>query len=143
MSVPAGVRRHLLGPRHVGLVTTDLEALLARLQAVFGLREDEIQRIAAPETRFAFFTIGGQPYEAIEPVSQRFRDLLLAGNPGVNHVCYDVDDLDAAVAAMAAAGVRLGHVTPGGIVETPRSRMAYFDPADTGGILIEFVQARA
>ena len=30
---------------------------------------------------------------------------------GINHVCYKVEDLPAAVAAMAAAGVRTGHVT--------------------------------
>ena len=46
---------------------------------------------------------------------------LLKGDRGVNHVCYNVDDLRAAVAAMAEAGVRLGHVTPDGIVEMPHA----------------------
>ena len=141
--LPEGVRRHLLRPRHVGVVTEDLDALLARFGELFGLRPDEVQRVDGPDTNFAFFTIGGLPYEVIQPVSPRFRKMLLASNRGVNHVCYDVDDLDAAVAAMARAGVRLGHVTPDGIVETPRSRMAYFNPDDTGGVLIELVQARA
>jgi methylmalonyl-CoA/ethylmalonyl-CoA epimerase len=144
--VVSTVARHLRGLRHVGVVTEDSEALVARLKALFGLDEAAIVRVPPPgapaETRFVFLSIGGTPYEIIEPVSQRFRDLLLGGK-GVNHVCYNVDDLDAAVAAMQAAGVRLGHVTPGGILETPGARMAYFDPADTGGLLIEFVEPRA
>ena len=37
-------------------------------------------------------------------------------------------------------GVRLGHVTPDGIVSMPSFRMAYFNPEDTAGILIEMVQ---
>lgn len=147
MSLPDGVSQHLRGLRHVGIVTADGDALIARLQAIFGLVDDEILRLPAPgvpaDTRFAFFSIGGVPYEVIEPVSEHYRQLLLQGTGGINHVCYNVDDLGAAVAAMRAAGVRLGHVTPDGIAETPSFRMAYFDPADTAGLLIEFVEPRA
>ncbi len=147
MTLPTSVSSHLRGLRHVGVVTDDSETLIARLQAVFGIADQEILRVPAPgtaaDTRFAFFSIGGVPYEVIEPVSPQFRALLLNTNRGTNHVCYNVDDLSAAVAAMAAAGVRLGHVTPDGIVELPHARMAYFNPEDTAGILIEFVEPRA
>jgi methylmalonyl-CoA/ethylmalonyl-CoA epimerase len=147
MTLPAGVQGHLRGLRHVGVVTDDLDTLVARLQAVFGIADGGILRVPAAgepaETRFAFFSIGGVPYEVIEPVSPQFRALLLGSNRGANHVCYNVDNLDAAVAAMAAAGVRLGHVTPDGILDMPHARMAYFNPADTAGLLIEFVEPRA
>ena len=43
-----------------------------------------------------------------------------------------------AVKAMAARGVRLGHVTPHGIVDAPGFRMAYFNPDDCAGVLVEF-----
>jgi methylmalonyl-CoA/ethylmalonyl-CoA epimerase len=139
------VSKYLLGLRHVGLVTEDLHATVQRLQHIFGIPEAGISYIpqdpeADADTRFAFFSIGGTPYEVIEPVSQHFRDILLNTNQGTNHVCYNVSDLEAAVAAMAAKGVRTGHVTPDGIVELPAFRMAYFDPRDTAGVLIEFVE---
>lgn len=146
MSLPGGVSRYLRGLRHVGIVTGDSAALVARMQAIFGIADDEILRVPPPDqpadTRFAFFSIGGAPVEVIEPVSEYFRALLL-GHRGVNHLCYNVSDLPAAVAAMADAGVRLGHVTPAGLVELPTFRMAYFNPEDTAGILIEFVEPRA
>jgi methylmalonyl-CoA/ethylmalonyl-CoA epimerase len=136
------VADYLRGLRHVGIVTENLEHTVSRLQAIFGLADGDILRIPGEETHFAFFSIGGTPYEVIEPVSEHFRDVLLATNTGTNHVCYNVSDLDAAVAAMAARGVRLGHVTPTGVVELPAFKMAYFNPADTAGILIEFVEPR-
>ena len=55
--------------------------------------------------------------------------------PGIHHICFAVDDLDAALARCRAAGVRL-------IDETPRigaegKRIAFLHPASTGGVLIE------
>lgn len=147
VTLDESVSRYLVGLRHVGIVTDDREALIARLQTIFGLRDTAIHRIPATadtdvETRFAFLEIGGTPYEIIEPVSERFKRLLLQRPSGINHVCYTVTDLRAAVAAMQAVGVRLGHVTADGIVELPQMRMAYFDPDDTGGLLIEFVEPK-
>lgn len=145
--LPQAVSQYLRGVRHVGIVTEDAAALIQRLQQIFGLADDEILRIPADDapadTRFAFFSIGGLPYEVIEPVSPHFRRLLLARPAGINHVCYNVADLPAAVAAMQNAGVRLGHVTPDGIVTLPRFRMAYFHPEDTAGLLLEFVEELA
>jgi len=158
MSLPAGVSPYLLALRHVGVVTEDGAALVSRLQQIFGIADNEIVQVpppnagegaagsATPDTRFWFFQIGGLPYEVIEPVSAHFRDLLLrdgaGSNRGVNHVCYTVTDLPAAIEAMADAGVRTGHVTPDGMVELPHFRMAYFNPEDTAGLLIEFVEPR-
>ncbi len=136
----AEVSDYIIGLRHVGLVTEDLDGMVSRLQEVFGIADDGVQRVESPETRFAFFAIGGTPYEVIEPVSQHFRDILLNTNTGTNHVCYNVSDLEAAVVAMADKKVRLGHVTPDGIVSLPSFKMAYFNPEDTAGVLVEFVQ---
>ena len=146
MNLPEGVRPHLRGLRHVGIVTDDREALIARMKTVFGVADADILRVPADdaeaETRFAFLPLGGVPLEVIEPVSPQYRALLLATPRGTNHLCFNVDDLPAAIAAMARAGVRLGHVTPGGMIEMPHARMAYFNPADTGGVLIELVEPK-
>lgn len=145
-ALPTGVRQHLLGLRHIGIVTADAETLLARFKQLFGLKDDEIVRVPqadqVSDSRFAFFSVGGVPYEVIEPVSEALRKQLLSRPAGINHVCYNVDDLDAAVAVMQDNGVHLGHVTPGGILEMPHARMAYFNPDDTADLLVEFVEQR-
>ena len=58
--------------------------------------------------------------------------------PGIHHVAYQVTDIDAALAALKAAGTRL-------IDETPRvgirgSRVAFLHPAASGGVLTEIVE---
>jgi methylmalonyl-CoA/ethylmalonyl-CoA epimerase len=55
--------------------------------------------------------------------------------PGIHHICFAVDDLDATLDRCRAAGLRL-------IDETPRigaegKRIAFLHPSATGGILIE------
>lgn len=129
---------YLLGLSHVGIITEDLEAYLKRLDAIFSLPEHAVSRMQNQNARFAFYTLGGTPYEVIEPITEQSRLTLLSSGTGVNHVCYEVRDIEAAVAAMAEKGVRMGHVTPDGIVDAPGFRMAYFNADDCAGMLLEF-----
>ena len=55
-------------------------------------------------------------------------------------IAFIVTDLEKAVSLMKEKGVRLGHVTKDGILDMKRSRVAYFNPQDTGGVLLEFVE---
>jgi methylmalonyl-CoA/ethylmalonyl-CoA epimerase len=58
--------------------------------------------------------------------------------PGLHHVAYATDDIDASLAAVRDAGLRL-------IDEAPRrgirnSRVAFLHPKSTGGVLTELVE---
>ena len=58
--------------------------------------------------------------------------------PGLHHVAYAVDDIDAALARLAAAGIELIDSEPRiGIRE---SRVAFLHPRSTGGVLTEIVE---
>ena len=62
-----------------------------------------------------------------------------ARGPGLHHVCFEVEDLPAALSSLKAAGVRL-------IDETPRPgarghMVAFLHPAATGGVLFELCAA--
>jgi methylmalonyl-CoA/ethylmalonyl-CoA epimerase len=64
---------------------------------------------------------------------------LARGGPGLHHVAYATDDIEAALDAMRGAGLRL-------IDERPRtgirsSRVAFVHPKSTGGVLTELVEA--
>ena len=55
--------------------------------------------------------------------------------PGIHHICFAVDDLDATLERCRSAGVRL-------IDDQPRigaegKRIAFLHPSSTGGVLIE------
>jgi methylmalonyl-CoA/ethylmalonyl-CoA epimerase len=130
--------------RHIGIIVDDAEKQTAVFKMLFDLDDDEIVTVPTSVTGggsvYAFIPIGGTELELIEPITEEFKGLLGNPKPGINHLAFTVSDLDQAIAKMAEKGVRLGHVTPNGIIDTGRSKVAYFNPEDTGGILIELVE---
>src|SRR6476661_1534307 len=72
--------------------------------------------------------------ESADPASP-IGKFVAARGPGIHHLCFAVDDLDAALDRCRAAGLRL-------IDETPRvgaegKRIAFIHPAATAGVLVE------
>jgi methylmalonyl-CoA epimerase len=130
--------------RHLGIIVNDIDASLAVYKNLLGLEDKDIrfvpERGTETETIFAFLSIGDIELEIIQPLTENFRTFL--GNPreGINHIAFVVDNLKEDVKAMEKKGVHLGHVTKNGILNMKRSKVAYFDPKDTGGMLIEFVE---
>jgi methylmalonyl-CoA/ethylmalonyl-CoA epimerase len=127
---------------HVAIAVADRDASAASLTALFGLAPGARETVAAQATDVAFLHAGSADDAAIElcaPVNgagggaiDRF---LARRGPGLHHVCFEVDDLPAALAQLKAAGVRL-------IDEAPRlgargHQVAFLHPAATGGVLFE------
>ena len=137
----------VLKVRHLGVYVEDIDASVALYKKLYDIADDDVRMMPPPEnkdpeSRFAFIPLGGMEFELIQPISERFKALVGNPRPGINHIAFVVTDLEKAVERMQAKGVRLGHVTKDGILDMQRSRVAYFNPADTGGILIEFVEPR-
>jgi len=83
---------------------------------------------------------GGGSIELLQPDAgdNPVRRFLDKRGPGLHHLALEVDDIDALVARLAEAGVRL-------IDEKPRpgahgTRVAFVHPQSTGGVLLELVQ---
>ena len=130
--------------RHVGYIVRDLKQSVADIQRLFDLQDEDI-RIIPPfelpsDSRFAFFHADGLDFELIEPISDNFKEILFNSGIGINHICFTVDNIESAVEEMVQKGVRPGHVTPGGIIQMPHQKMIYFNPEDTGGMLIEYIE---
>jgi methylmalonyl-CoA/ethylmalonyl-CoA epimerase len=131
---------------HVAIAVADRDASAASLGALFGLRAGAREHVASQATDVAFLYAGGPAghadggeeaaLEICAPRGNPALDRFLARRgPGLHHVCFAVEDLPAALAALKAAGVRL-------IDETPRPgarghQVAFLHPASTGGVLFE------
>lgn len=136
----------ITGLRHIGIIVKDVKKSVSIFKHIFDLKEDDI-RIVPPgitkgESSFAFIPTGGIELELIQPLSERFREMIGTPPEGINHFAYTVKDIDEAVKLMGEKGVRLGHVTKDGILDMGQSKVAYFNPEDTDGILIEFVEPK-
>jgi len=132
----------VIGPlalHHVGIVVADLDAAQASYEAL-GFRDGE--RFAVPEQKIEAITFHAGPgyLELISPTDPEgpIARYMTKRGEGTHHVAYAVPDIDAALARLAAAGVRL-------IDETPRSgahgwRVAFIHPESCHGVLTELVQ---
>lgn len=120
---------------HVGIAVRSLADLLPFCRDVLDLPEVELAD--ADGARIAGFAAGDSLVELLEPVTpdspiDRF---LGRRGPGIHHICFAVEDLDATLARCRAAGIRL-------IDETPRvgaegKRIAFLHPSSTAGVLVE------
>ncbi len=125
---------------HTGIAVVDLDASIAFYRDVLGMPFVHRETIAEQGVEAALLDVGDSHVELIAPLGPdtgvaRF---LEQRGPGLHHVAYRVDDIEAALASLSAAGVRL-------IDERPRagirgSRVAFLHPTAAGGVLTEIVE---
>jgi methylmalonyl-CoA epimerase len=125
---------------HMGVAVTDINAALAFYRDVLGLSVVHRETVAEQGVEAVLLDVGDSHVELIAPLGPEtgVARFLAQRGPGLHHVAYRVDDIEATLASLSAAGVRL-------IDERPRtgirgSRVAFVHPAATGGVLTEIVE---
>jgi methylmalonyl-CoA/ethylmalonyl-CoA epimerase len=129
-STPRGTR-----VSHIGIAVEALAESVPLFRDVLGLTEVPLDD--ADGANIVGFSAGEPLVELLEaddPTSPVARFVARRG-PGIHHICFAVDDLDATLARCRAAGIEL-------IDENPRigaegKRIAFLHPRSTGGVLVE------
>jgi methylmalonyl-CoA epimerase len=125
---------------HVGVAVDDLDAAIALHEQAYGLALAHREVVESQGVEAVLLDVGESHVELLRPLQPdtgvgRF---LASRGPGLHHVAYRVDDIEAALAALRDRGLQL-------IDETPRvgirdSRVAFVHPRSAGGVLTEIVQ---
>jgi methylmalonyl-CoA epimerase len=125
---------------HIGVAVADLDAAIAVHRDTYGMPLVHREIVASQGVEAALLDVGDSHVELLAPLGEdtpvgRF---LASRGPGLHHVAFRVDDVDAALERLRATGVRL-------IDETARtgirgSRVAFLHPSATGGVLTEIVE---
>jgi len=125
---------------HIGVAVEDLDESIALYRDRLGMREQHRETVEEFGVEAALLEIGDAHVELLTPIQAdsavaRFLD---KNGPGMHHVAYRTSDIDAALAQMSKAGVRM-------IDEQARtgirdSRVAFVHPKSTGGVLTEIVE---
>lgn len=126
--------------QHIGVAVRSLEAAVPFYRDVLGLELVGIEEVAEQRIRAAVFRVGESTIEVIESTSPDgpVGKFLEKNGEGIHHLCFQVDDAAAALAAAKERGARL-------IDETPRlgvhgMRIGFLHPKSTFGVLTEFAQ---
>ena len=132
--------------KHMAFAVRDVDATLATYKRLLGV-PDEVGVTEFPKSRnrVALFELGGIEYQisqSMDPDGRFAKWIAERGGEGLHHICYAVEDIDAALAEAQARGAALkecaackvtgSHVHPEGWVA--------FLEQDAGGIEIEFMQ---
>jgi methylmalonyl-CoA epimerase len=123
---------------HVAVAVKNMQASIDLLEGAFGLKLEYEETIG--DIRLAMLPVGQTYIELLDGVKRESaigRQIPEQGE-GLFHLCFEVEDIDAALAELKQKGVKL-------IDETPRighggSRIAFIDPGATGNMLIELAQ---
>jgi methylmalonyl-CoA/ethylmalonyl-CoA epimerase len=136
-----------LGLDHVGIAVENLDEALELYTKVLGLELKGTEVVEAQKVRTAFLPLGsshdGPEVELLESTDPEgpIGKFIAARGQGVQHLAFRVEDIDAALAELKAAGMRL-------IDEVPRygaggARIAFLHPKATKGVLVELCERKA
>ncbi len=125
---------------HIGVAVEDLDAALELYERDYEMTLVHREVIEAQGVEAVLLDVGENHVELLAPLGPDtpVGKYLAKRGPGMHHVAYQVSDIDATLAALRDAGLRL-------IDEHPRdgirdSRVAFLHPATAGGVLTEIVQ---
>jgi methylmalonyl-CoA/ethylmalonyl-CoA epimerase len=125
---------------HIGVAVEDLDAGIALYRDRFAMAEEHRETVEEQGVEAVLLEVGEGHVELLAPLAPdtAVGKFVERNGPGLHHVAYRTGDIDAALASVRAAGLRL-------IDEEPRigirgSRVAFLHPKSTGGVLTELVQ---
>lgn len=125
---------------HVAVALEDLEAGKGFWEDALGLEPRGVEEVPAEGVRTAFYQAAtGVNIELLEPLGDGspIAGFLERRGPGIHHLCFEVEDLDAALAEAEANGARrIKDPSPG----AHHSRVVFLHPKSTGGVLVELAQ---
>ena len=125
---------------HVAIAVNDMAKSMKMLQDTLGIEMEYEEKIG--ETRLAMFPVGETYLELLSSNASaqdsRVTEWIEKNGQSLFHLCFEVDDIDAALVELKGKGVKL-------LDEEPRighggSRIAFINPESTGDILIELAE---
>lgn len=125
---------------HLGIAVNSLEEGIKFYKETLGLEVSCTEIVAEQMVEVAMLPIGESRLELLEATSLEspIAKFIEKRGPGIHHICIEVEDINAKLDELKAAGARL-------IDERPRigvggHLIAFVHPKSSSGVLIELVQ---
>ena len=126
---------------HIGVAVHSIDDSVPFYRDTLGMQFEGTEVVEEQKVKVAFLAVGESRIELLEPTApdSPVAKFLEKNGEGTHHIAYEVDDVEAALTALKAQGVRL-------VDESPRNgahgtRIAFLHPKASGGVLTELCQA--
>jgi methylmalonyl-CoA/ethylmalonyl-CoA epimerase len=123
---------------HIAIAVDSLKQSMDLLQNTFGIKVEYEEQIG--QTRLAMLPVGETYLELLEGQGPEsgVTSWIKEKGVGLFHICFEVEDIDGALAELKAKGVKLRDETPR--IGHAGARIAFIDPVSTGNVLIELAE---
>lgn len=127
---------------HVAFAVSDLDMAVANYERILGVKVAERGAVPSRGAEVAIFKVGNTNLELAAPTDkegslQRYID---EHGEGFFHIAFAVDDVDESCREMERTGIRM---MGSPYVAYKDWRIAYLDPAETGGTYIHIIDDKA
>jgi len=126
--------------RHIGIIVEDLDRTIKKFEG-FGLTCNEVIERKEEGIRIAFFPIGDTLIELLSFSPDKGWDpvhtVVRSQKGTINHLCFEVDDLEANIRDFKKNGAKLVEGCPRA---GAHGRIAFFYPETTEDVLIELCE---
>jgi len=125
---------------HIGIAVKSLEDSIPFYRDQLAMPFAGIEEVPEQKVRVAMLQVGESKIELLEPTSEDspVAKFIEKNGPGIHHLAYEVNDIEAAIARLMEEGARM-------IDEKPRNgahgtRIAFVHPKSSNGVLTELCQ---
>jgi methylmalonyl-CoA/ethylmalonyl-CoA epimerase len=125
---------------HIGVAVEDLDEAIALYEKSFEMELAHRETVESQGVEALLLDVGDGHVELLRPLGPdtAVGKFLARKGPGLHHVAYAVEDIDATLQALAASGLEL--IDSEARVGIRGSRVAFLHPRSTGGVLTEIVE---
>jgi methylmalonyl-CoA/ethylmalonyl-CoA epimerase len=124
---------------HLSIAVNDLDEGLKTFETLLGVKAGHVEEVPDQGIKAAMLLLGDVEIELIQPLKADagVAKFLEKKGEGIHHICFEVDDVDKELQALADRGVEL-------IDKQGRKglagRIGFLHPRSTRGVLIELAQ---
>lgn len=125
---------------HIGVAVQNIEKSIPLYRDLLGIPLKKVYESDSIKTKIAFFPLGDSTIELIEAMdpSSPVAKFVQKRGEGIHHICFGVENIEAALRHFEAQGIEL-------IDKKPRRTengdlIAFLNPKSTNGILMELVE---
>jgi methylmalonyl-CoA/ethylmalonyl-CoA epimerase len=120
---------------HIGIAVRSLAS--AKIYEDLGLAIQHVETVETQRVKTAFLSVGDSNLELLEPTSpdSPIAKFIEKRGEGIHHICLRVENIEAHLERLKAAGYRLINEAP--VPGAHGCRVAFLHPSAGNGVLIE------
>ena len=125
---------------HIGIAVKSLDETLPFYRDCLGMAFKGIEEVMEQKVKVAMLQIGESKIELLEPTSDDspVAKFLEKNGPGIHHVAYETEDIEAAIARLQGQGARMVDTVPR--CGAHGALIAFVHPKSSNGVLTELCQ---